>query len=50
MFALTKYKLIHLTRHPKKFNLKATISFRETVVSPKAHVQVLKVKIDLKLR
>src|SRR5450755_1240857 len=45
----TKYELIHLTRHPKRFNLEATISFEATEVSPKAHVRVLGVEIDSKL-
>jgi hypothetical protein len=50
MFAPTKYKLIHLTRHPKRFNLKAAILFEATEVSSKAHVRVLEVEIDSKLQ
>ena len=49
-FAPTKYELIHLTRHPKKFNLGAAISLGATEVSPKAHVRILGVEIDSKLR
>ena len=48
-FAPTKYELIHLTRYPRKFNLGATISFREIEVLLKAHVRVLRVEIDSKL-
>ena len=49
-FAPTKYELIHLTRHPKRFNLKAAIPFEAIEVSPKAHVRVLGVEIDSKLQ
>ena len=49
-FAPAKYELIHLTRYPRKFNLKATISFGEVEVLPKAHVRVLGIEIDSKLR
>ena len=49
-FSLSKYELIHLTRHAKKFNLAATITLEGTTVSPAPHVRVLGVEIDSKLK
>ena len=49
-FAPKKYELIHLTRHPKRFNMGASLSFEGTTIPPKAHVRVLGVEIDSKLK
>ncbi len=49
-FAPQKYELVHLTRRPKRVNLKATIRFDQTTVEPKAAIRILGLHIDTKLR
>ena len=49
-FSPSKYELIHLTRHPKRFNLAATIALDGTTVKPSTHVRILGIEIDSKLR
>jgi hypothetical protein len=43
-------ELIHLTRHPKRFNLATTIVLDGTTVKPSIHVRILGIEIDSKLR
>lgn len=47
IFALTKYKLIHLTRSFKKFNMAVVINIK---VQSKTNVKVLCLQIDTKLK
>lgn len=49
-FTLKKYKLIHLAKNPKKFNMAATITIAKETMAPKADIRVLGVQIDTKLR
>ncbi len=49
-FAPQKYELVHLTRSPKKFNMKATVDLGTTSTRPKASIRVLGLHIDGKLR
>jgi exonuclease III len=49
-FAPDKYEVIHLTRTPKRFNLKATPFLGGLRKEPKGDIRVLGVQIDAKLR
>ena len=49
-FAPKKYELIHLTRSPKKFNMKEEVDLSEHQIHPKAQLKVLGLWIDGKLR
>ncbi len=49
-FAPQKYKLLHISRTPKKFNMKMVITFDNTVIESKANIRVLSLQVDLKLR
>ncbi len=49
-FAPQKYKLIHLSRTPKKFNIKMAINFNNVVIEPGSSLRVLGLYIDSKLR
>lgn len=48
-FASAKYELIHLTRTPKRFNMKACIDINGCQINAKADIRVLEVQIDTKL-
>jgi len=48
-FAPAKYELIHLTRTPKRFNMKACIDINGCQINAKADIRVLGVQIDTKL-
>ena len=50
MFAQKKYKLIHLTRHPKRFNIAASLWLEQCNVDPKTQIRVLGIELDTKLR
>lgn len=49
-FAPKKYELLHLTRNPKRFNMKATVDLGDVAVSPDTSIRVLGLHIDGKLR
>ncbi len=49
-FAPQKYELIHLSRTPKKFNMKMAINFDNVVIEPGSSLRVLGLYIDSKLR
>ena len=49
-FAPHKYELIHLTRSPKRFNMKAMVDLSKVKVKPDAVIRVLGLHIDGKLR
>jgi hypothetical protein len=52
-FAPAKYELIHLTRHPKKFNLEATVTIPgETpqLIKPSPSIKYLGVRLDTALK
>lgn len=49
-FAPKKYELLHLTRSPKKFNMKSTVDLGEVVVKPDTSIRVLGLHIDSKLK
>lgn len=49
-FALKKYELLHLTRSPKKFNMKATVNLGSVAVSSSTSIRVLGSHIDGKLK
>ena len=50
MFAQKKYKLIHLTRHPKRFNMSACLQLDQHKVDSETQIKVLGVELDTKLR
>ena len=49
-FAPEKYELLHLTRAPKRFNLKAVPTLGGVQVETKSSIRVLGVQIDTKLK
>ncbi len=49
-FAPQKYELLHMSRTPKKFNIKMAINFDNTVIEPEANIRVLSLQVDTKLR
>ena len=49
-FASKKYKLLHLTCSPKKFNITAIVDLGKHRITPKAQLKVLSLWIDGKLR
>src|SRR6266536_3108620 len=49
-FAQKKYELIHLTRHPKRFNMAASLRLEQCNVDPKTQIRVLGIELDTKLR
>jgi hypothetical protein len=49
-FAPDKYEIMHLTRTPRRFNLKATPILGGLRKEPKGNIRVLGVQIDAKLR
>ncbi len=49
-FAPQKYELLHMSRTPKKFNMKMAINFDNTVIEPEANIRVLGLQVDSKLR
>ena len=49
-FAPKKYELIHLTRSPGKFNMRASVDLGSATTKPKASIRVLELQIDGKLR
>ena len=49
-FAPQKYELVHLTRSPKRFNMKATVDLDATSTRPKISIRVLGLHIDGKLK
>ena len=49
-FAPAKYELIHLTRTPKRFNMKASLKIGEIDIETKTDVRVLGLQIDTKLK
>jgi hypothetical protein len=49
-FAPQKYELIHLTRSPRRFNMAASIIVNECNIHPKAHIRILGLQIDTKLK
>jgi len=49
-FAPQKYELIHMTRTPKKFNMKMALNFGNAVIEPGASLRVLGLYVDTKLR
>ena len=49
-FAPKKYELVHLTRRPKRFNMKAVVDLGATVTEPKSSIRVLGLHVDGKLR
>lgn len=44
-----KYDLLHLTRSPKKFNIKKTITIQGNVIKPKEEIRILGLQFDSKL-
>ena len=50
LFAPTKYKLSHLSRNPKRFNMAASINIASTEIEPKTDIRVLGLQIDTKLK
>ena len=48
-FAPQKYELLHLTKRPKKFNMKSTLQIDQIKITPKINIRVLGVQIDSKL-
>jgi hypothetical protein len=49
-FSQKKYELIHLTRHPKRFNINASLGLDQYRINPKTQVRVLGIELDTKLR
>lgn len=49
-FAPKKYELVHLTRRPKRFNMKAVVDLGATTTEPKSSIRVLELYVDDKLR
>jgi hypothetical protein len=49
-FAPEKYELIHLTRRPKRFNMRAQLQLGNLVKEPNTSVRILGVWLDPKLR
>jgi len=49
-FAPHKYELIHFSRTPKWFNMKASLNLNNIAVAPTASVRVLGVQLDTKLK
>jgi hypothetical protein len=49
-FAPQKYELVHLSRTPKRFDMKETVRFSGAEVTPEASIRVLGLHIDTKLR
>ena len=49
-FAQKKYKLMHLTRHPKRFNMAACLQLDQHKIDPETQIKVLGVELDTKLR
>ena len=49
-FAPRKYELVHLTRRPKRFNMRAVVDLGATVTEPKGSIRVLGLHVDGKLR
>ena len=49
-FALKKYKLIHLAKNPKKFDMTTIITIRGEIKTSKPNIRVLGIQIDTKLR
>ena len=49
-FAPKKYELIYLARDPGKFNMAATITIGKETKAPMAHIRVLGIQIDTRLR
>ena len=45
-----KYELVHLTRRPKKVNMKAAVCFGNIVVEPGPAIRVLGLQIDQRLK
>ena len=41
-----KYELVHLTRRPKKVNIKAAVCFGNTIIEPDPAIRVLGLQID----
>ena len=48
-FAQKKYELIHLTRHPKRFNMNASLRLDQCRINPKTQIRVLGIELDTKL-
>lgn len=48
-FAPKKYELLHHTRSPGKFNMKATVNLGEVAVKPDTSIRVLGLHIDSEL-
>ena len=49
-FAPQKYELIHLTRRPKRFNMRASLNVGVTSIHPSVSIRVLGLHVDTKLR
>ena len=49
-FVLQKYELVHLTRSPRRFNMKAIVDLGSVVTKLKISIRVLDLYIDGKLR
>jgi hypothetical protein len=49
-FAPEKYELMHLTRHPRKFDMTQTLRIGGTVKEPVEEVRILGLQLDPKLR
>jgi hypothetical protein len=50
VFASIKYKLIHLTRNFKRFNMTVTININFITIISKTDIRVLRLQIDIKLK
>ena len=48
-FAPHKYKLIHLTRRPKSFNMNAKVKIRNREIAPSKAIRILGVIVDSQL-
>lgn len=45
-----KYELVHLSRSSKRYNMKASINFDNTIIDPSTNIRILGLQIDSKLR
>ena len=50
IFFSTKYKLIHLNKSSKKFNMQTTINLKKMQLTSKINIQILELQIDTKLK
>jgi hypothetical protein len=49
-FNFKKYKLLHLTRTPKRFNTEANVKIRIKKIRPAQNIRILKIRVDLTLK